>query len=57
MTIKAEANKGTIFATIKQYMDCGATVEQAIEKAEGILRVQLPEHIKSLIYQEAMSRK
>jgi len=51
-TIKGGADKGTIFATVQQYMNCGATVEQAIEKAEGILRGKLPEHIIALIRQE-----
>lgn len=57
MTIKGGADKATIFATIKQYMDCGATVDQAIEKVEGILRGQLPDNIKALIYLEARYRK
>ena len=57
MTIKGGTDIATILATVKQYMDCGATVEQAIEKVEGILRGRLPDNTKALIYLEVRYRK
>jgi len=39
-------NDKTIFDTINRYMSTGATLEQAIEKVEGILHTILPQNIK-----------
>jgi len=48
MTVKQD----TVFGRIKMLRKKGLSVKEAIEEIESIHRAQLPEHIKSLIYQE-----
>ena len=52
MTIKGGATAPTVFHSVRQMMEKGMTLEQAIAEVEAILRGKLPEHIIALIRQE-----